>query len=114
MAQSYRSDDLTRWGTGLGRNLTAAEADRNVWDLAQGLLDLETSRPTPNEIESVQLVGTALSFTMQDGTVFGPFTLPTLMFKWRISWEAFTVYAPLDTFVVAGLGIYTVLLAHTS
>jgi len=99
---------------GLGRNLTAAEVDANFTNLKVAVETLQTDRPLPNGIESVQLVGSKLSFTMDDGTVLGPLTVPALMFRWRGEWAPFTIYSTLDTFTVAGLGIYTVLLDHSA
>lgn len=98
---------------GLGRNLTAAEADGNVTALNNALIALEVAQPLPIGIESVQLVDTELSFTLDDGTVLGPLTIKIPAPRWRREWAPFTDYAATDIFTVAGLGVYMVLLGHT-
>lgn len=113
-AVKYRTNDSTRWGTGLGRNLTAAEFDINLWNLAAAIVALETSRPEPDNISSINVDGVEMRITLTSGKVLGPIPLPVLAFKWRKAWAPFTEYNVLDTFVVDGKGIYYVLEAHTS
>lgn len=113
-AVNYRSDDNTRWGAGLGRKLAAAEVDVNIWNLAQAIVALQNDRPQPNNIESVNVVGSAMNIVLGDGTVIGPLQLPVLAFNWRRAWAPFTPYAALDTFTVEGFGIYMVRENHTS
>jgi len=109
IALTYRTNDNTRWGTGQGSNLGSAEIDQNFWNLAEAIAGLETASSLPNGIASITVVGTQMSITLTSGTVLGPFTLPVLMFNWRGAWEPGTNYAPLDTFIVAGVGIFTVM-----
>jgi hypothetical protein len=110
----YRTTDNDRWGIGLGRNLTATEGDRNIWDIAQAIVDLQSFRPQPDEIVSIVKSGAGLLITLQSGAQFGPIAIPALVFRWRSAWEPFTVYSALDTFPVVGVGIFSVLIAHTS
>src|SRR5260221_8044546 len=113
-AINYRTDNLTKWGSGLGRNFDASEIDDNFWALAQAILDLQIDRPQPNNIARVDVDGTSMTITLTDGTVLGLFPLPVLSFKWRKAWLPNTAYAVLDTFTVTGFGIYYTLIPHTS
>jgi len=110
----YRTTDNTRWGAGIGRNLTAAEGDIRNWEIDQAILDLQTTRPQPNDIASITVVGAAMTITLTDGTPIGPITLPVAALHWRNEWAPFTVYELLDFVTVEGLGIYSVEIAHTS
>lgn len=102
------------WGPGLGRKLTAPEADSNIWELAQAITALQSDRPEPNSIASITVAGAAMTIHMTDGTTIGPLPLPVLSFKWRGAWSPFTLYGTLDTFVQDGVGIFSVLADHTS
>jgi hypothetical protein len=113
-AINYVTNDNTRWGSGLGRKLHADEIDRNMWELANAIVALQGDRPQPNNIASISIDGTAMSITLDDGTVLGPFPLPVLLQRWRGAWTAFTDYAVLDTFAVEGFGLYTVVKPFTS
>lgn len=114
-AVSYRLDNLSRGVVGLGRNLTPAEADSNIWALAQAIVMLQTDRPQPNNIARVDIVGgTSMNIILTDGTVLGPLPLPVLSWAWRKAWLPFTAYATLDVFTVEGVGIYYTLEPHTT
>lgn len=108
IALTYRTNDNTRWGTGQGSNLGAAEIDQNFWNLAEAIVGLETAASVPNGITSITVSGTQMLVTLTSGTVLGPFTLPVLQFNWRGPWEPGTNYAPLDVFTVATVGIFSV------
>jgi hypothetical protein len=110
----YRTDDPARWGNGIGRDLTAAEIDLNFYGHELRLTNLENNPPLPDSIANIGVSGTQLSITLQSGTIFGPFPLPVLMFRWRGDWAPATSYAQLDTFRVTGQGLYVVLVDHTS
>lgn len=111
MAVTYRTDGA--WGTGKGGNLTAAEVDTNFHTLAQQIAALGTGA-APAEIASISLVGTQLTFTLDDGRTFGPFTVPRAAFRFREAWAPATDYAGNDVVTVAGSGLYLVRVAHTS
>lgn len=111
---TYRTDDATRWGSGKGANLTAAEVDIDFWNLAQAIDGVANNLPQPDNISSITVSGTQMTVHLQSGTQFGPFPLPVLMFRWRGAWAANTGYNQIDAFMVAGQGLYVVLIAHTS
>lgn len=102
------------WGAGKGSNLTAAEVDGNFYEFALSIDDLQDALPQPDEFASVAIAGTQITFTLVSGTVLGPIDLPVLKWRWRGEWTAFTGYAPLDVFKVAGSGLFLALLDHTS
>ncbi len=111
----YRTDDPTRWGTGLGRNLGASDFDQNTWELAKAIVALQNDRPQPNNIASVEVtIDGKLTITLDDGTQIGPLPLPVLEWRFRGAWLPYTVYAPLDGLIVEGFGLYTVMQLHTS
>ena len=84
------------WGTGKGAPLTSPEVDTNFYELVQRTGDLEENPATPNEIVSVTLVGTQLTFVMADGSTWGPFTIPSNVQynATEIATVATTTYAP--------------------
>jgi len=103
------------WGAGLGSNLSPAQVDNNFWEVVGRIVDLESGAvATVNQIQSITLTGTQLSITMEDYSVFGPFTVPTATFHWTGEWAPSVPYFELDLFFESGSGTYIVLLDHTS
>jgi hypothetical protein len=103
------------WGAGTGIPFTTpVPVDTNFYNVAQAIEALENDRPQPNEIVSVTQTGLSFSFNLADASVLGPIDLPVLSFRFFEAWEPLTLYSELDTFIVDGNGIYTVLLAHTT
>lgn len=61
----------------------------------------------------------AASFNASDGNMAGPyyrllFSASALMLNWRDEWLPLTVYSPFDLFQVPDVGVFFVLVAHTS
>jgi len=113
MTQTYRTDDLARWGSGQGFNLTAAQVDINFWDLVQRMIAQE-ARPDPSAgIDYFEIVGINMYVHMTDATVLGPYELPVATFQDRGEWQPETIYSKMDTFSVNG-GLYVVIFDHTS
>lgn len=102
------------WGPGEGRNLTAAEIDQNFYGHDTRIEVLETNPPAAVGISNIIVDGTQLTIMLSDGTQYGPFTLPTAVFRSRGVWAAGTGYFALDLVEVAGQGLYLVLQNHTS
>jgi len=117
MAKVYRTDDLTRWGFGLNRNLTSVEVDLNFWDSETRLDALEDHQELLVSIDYITQVGNQLTFHMTDHTLQGPFTLPVAIWNRRTDnhgmWAPLTVYAIYDVFDEDG-SLYIVLVGHTS
>ena len=113
MTQTYRTDDLARWGAGQGFNLSPVQVDINFWDLIQRMLAQE-ARPDPSAgIAYFEIVGVMMYVHMTDGSVLGPYELPVATFNDRGVWTAETVYSKMDTFSING-GLYVVVFDHTS
>jgi hypothetical protein len=56
------------WGSGLGRNLTAAEVDENFYTLVQDIAD--TVGGAAAQIVNIDAVGSVMTITMDDGTSY--------------------------------------------
>ena len=110
----YRTDDLTRWGTGKGANLAPVEIDLNFWELAQRLVAVETGGAAANGIANIGVVGSQMTVYLEDGTALGPYTLPTAMIRYRGDWAISTAYNEMDLVTVPSTGVYLVLRDHTS
>jgi hypothetical protein len=102
------------WGPGEGRNLTAGEVDDNFYGHETRIGDLETDPPAAVGISNFVVDGTQLTIFLSNGTQFGPYTLPTAVFRSRGEWAAATGYFAMDLVTVAGSGLYLVLQNHTS
>ena len=112
MTQTYRTDDLARWGTGQGFNLSPAQVDNNFWDIIQRLI-VQEALVIPAGISYFSITGTMMYVHMDDGTVLGPYELPVATFVDRGVWAPDTVYSVMDTFSING-GLYVVVFAHRS
>jgi hypothetical protein len=112
--ETYRTTDNTKWGVGKGSNLTAAEADNNFWADRVRIAALETAVLSIHAgIDHFTVSGSSFNVVLTDSTVLGPYTLPTVQFRYRGAWAPSTVYSVYDTFTVNG-GLYEVIFAHTS
>lgn len=110
----YRTNDPLKWGPGKGANLTATEVDTNFWELGVRITKVETNPAQPKQITQIQVIGTQMTIFLSDGTVFGPYTLPSAMIRYRGDWAASIAYAELDLVLVPNDGVYLVTRAHTS
>lgn len=113
IAVTYRTDDGTRWVSGKGSNLTAAEVDINFWNLGQAIEAIEASAPQPDDISSITQSGTSLVIHLTSGTTF-TLAMPVVQFRWRGDWAPATAYLTLDAFKVDGVGVFSVNINHTS
>lgn len=109
---TFRTTDNSRWGAGLGHNLTADEIDLNFWNLKEAFEAF--TAPAAITIASVTRSGTDMFLVMSDNTTIGPIPLPVLAFRYLGAWQAHFAYSVLDTFFVLGRGIFTTEIAHTS
>lgn len=114
MVLTYRTDDLTKWGTGKGSNLTKVELDINFWTMIQRIVALEDRPIATGGIDYFEISGDQLYVHLVDDTrVLGPYTLPKAIFRSRGAWQPTTAYSALDTFTING-GLYVVNLPHNS
>lgn len=111
----FRTDDPSRWGDGIGRNLQPQEIDLNFWILLSLITDLQNNPSLPKNISEITVADGEMTIVLDDeaGTTFGPFTLPVATFTWRDNWTPATTYAKFDLFNQAN-GLYLVLQNHTS
>lgn len=111
---TYRTDDLTRWGTGQGSDLDAPQIDRNFFSVFSAIEALEDHQQFVAQIASMHAVGNQLFVTLTDNTVIGPITLPTSNWHFRADgWLPLTVYSAFDVFNFNG-ATYLVNITHTS
>lgn len=97
-----------------GSPLTTAEQDANIRHL-RDLIDYLIANPTPGvSITNITSSGSSLTIHLSNGTTKGPFTLPAANFRYRDLWEPETAYLTGDFFKIEDVGLYTVLLDHTS
>lgn len=109
----FRTDDVDRWGDGLGRPLHAVEVDMNFWILLQMVIDLSNNPAQPAEITGIVVTDNAMTINLSDGSSFGPFALPVATFAWKGNWTPATPFKTWDLFNEAD-GLYLVLRNHTS
>jgi hypothetical protein len=109
----FRTDATSEWGEGKGSPLRADEVDSNFWILLTMVLALESNQAQPAEISSINVVGDAMTITLSDGTVFGPYTLPVATFHWVGPWTAGAALKKYDI-VTANRSAYLVLRDHTA
>jgi hypothetical protein len=110
----FRTDDTTKWGSGQGRVLHPTEVDQNFWELLQRIEALETSPPVPVSISSISYDAGTITINLNDGSHYGPFTIPTTMPRWRGEWFNATSYQYFDLVSVLRTGVFLVLKDHTS
>jgi len=111
---NYRTDDPDKWGTGEGRNLHPVEVDSNFYELYSRLKGMEDNPPSAVSINNIQVNGSQLMFFMDDGSTFGPFTLPVATFQLRGAYEIGQTYYELDMVTVPDKGLYLVRLQFTA
>lgn len=104
MAIKYRTAGA--WGAGIGRNLTPAEVDQNFQEHDERIEDLEENPQEAISVTNITQVGKQITFWLADGTHFGPFTLPTAMFRWRGEFAASTSYEEFDLVTYNNTGVF--------
>lgn len=111
MALIFRTDDLTKWGTGKGDNLAPVEFDLNFWQLLERVAALESTPAEARSIDTFSVVGNQFTVTMSDATTEGPFTLPVSNLIFRDTWLPSEVFVAQTVFWV-GDTVYITLLNH--
>ena len=110
MPLTYRGPGA--WGAGKGSALSAAEFDGNTWELVQ--LIAAAAGTQGASVSNIVKSGNQLTFYLDNGTEFGPFTLPVATFRWRGGFVGGTTYAGLDLIPVEGVGVVIVLRDHVA
>lgn len=122
---TFRTTDDTKWGAGKGSDLTKGELDNNFWELYVAFILQSHSGGSGSGggsgvgIDHFTVTGNFFTVTLTDNSIQGPFPLPTSNWNWTGSWGPIHNYNPFDTFsaidpITNQIGIYLVLLAHTS
>lgn len=102
------------WGAGIARNLTPAEVDENFYTLQRYVNFLHDNPTQPTQIDSISVSGDQMTFNMDDGSTFGPFTLPSSAFVFTGDFQAIHGYSTFDLLIGSDGGLYMVLQSHTS
>jgi len=111
---TFRTDDMGKWGAGLGADLTAAQVDINFWNLKTAVEAIQSTLPENGVgIDTITVVGNQMSITLTDASIQGPFTLPAIAMVGKGVWIAATPYNQYDI-VSYGSIAYLVNFAHTS
>ncbi len=113
---TYRTADGTRWGGGLGSDLSAVQVDLNFWTLFSALQALEDHADAGGAgIDYInQPSGGNLFFIhLTNHAVLGPFTIPTAQWDPKGPWTAATAYNAYDL-VTNGGSLYLITIPHTS
>lgn len=114
MPLTYTYTDNTKWGAGIGGPLSEVQHNENIWTLYRQIIDGLAAIPQGVGIDTFTVSGSQLTVWLTNGQTRGPFTLPTAVFRWRNTWTPATAYFKLDFFKVDGLGLFIVLIDHTS
>jgi hypothetical protein len=91
------------FAAGVDRPLTAVEHDTNMHTLKEAIEALEADPPTANSISNVTVTGRQLRVYLEDGTMFGPFTLSSLS---QVPATIATISATSHATVAANAGKY--------
>lgn len=114
MSITYRTNDNTRWGTGQGSDLSAAQIDINFWELFSAVTSLQDHASTAAGIDYFVIAGgNQLYVHLTNHAVIGPYTIPTAQWRFRGEWQPDTVYGNFDV-ITEGGATYLVIFAHTS
>lgn len=108
----FRTNNAPDW-TGIGRRLTAGEADLNNYNIKLAVEELQTTRPQPDNITAITAEGLAWVVSFDSGTQL---TVPVqvLSWRWRDFWQPGASYQAFDGFAVEGVGLFYVNISHTA
>jgi hypothetical protein len=104
MAITYRDEK--------GSPLSAPEVDENFRTLVQMINDSAGEQGV--SVTDITQAADTITIHMSDGSTHGPFTLPVAAFNDTGTWQPEFDYAMLDLFEVPNIGLYLVLIPHTS
>lgn len=110
---TFRTNDGTRWGAGLGADLSASQIDINFWVLFTAVEALQDHADTHAGIDHFVVNGNLLYVYLTNHLVLGPYTLPQAQWNFRDTWLPLTNYAVFDVFT-KDHAVYLVVFAHRS
>jgi hypothetical protein len=101
------------WGTGTGTPNSAAQVDGNFHDVDQRIVDLNADLAEGKRIESISYSPNSMTFHFTDGTS-EVIPLPIATITYVGQWTNSTPYSRGQMVSVRGLGMYQVLIDHTT
>lgn len=101
------------WGTGTGAPISAAQVDGNFYDVDQRIVALNTDLAEGKRIDSVTYTSNSMTFHFTDGTT-QTIPLPVAVITYVGPWTNSTPYTRNQMVSVPGLGMYQVLVDHTT
>jgi hypothetical protein len=101
------------WGTGTGTPNSAAQVDGNFHDVDQRIVDLNADLAEGKRIESVTYTPNSMTFHFTDGTS-QVIPLPIAVVTYVGQWTNGTPYTPGQMISARGIGMFQVLVAHTT
>lgn len=113
---TYRTNDGTRWGGGLGSDLSATQVDLNFWTLfsaVQTIQDDAVGAGAGIDFINQPAAGNLFFVHLTDHRVLGPFVIPTAQWNPRGQWAPTTAYAAYDVVYEDG-SLYLITIPHTS
>jgi hypothetical protein len=101
------------WGSGTGTPNSAAQVDGNFYDVDQRIVDLNSALAEGKRIDSVTYTANSMTFHFTDGTS-QVIPLPVAVVTYVGQWTNSTPYTVGQMVSVRGLGMYQVLISHTT
>jgi hypothetical protein len=101
------------WGAGTGAPNSAAQVDGNFYDVDQRIIDLNADLAEGKRIESITYAPNSMTFHFTDGTS-QVIPLPVATITYVGQWTNSTPYTIGQMVSVRGLGMYQVLVPHTT
>jgi hypothetical protein len=101
------------WGAGSGAPNSAAQVDGNFYDVDQRIVALNADLAEGKRIDSVTYTPNSMTFHFTDGTS-QVIPLPIAVITYVGQWTNGTPYTPGQMVSVRGLGMFQVLVSHTT
>lgn len=101
------------WGAGTGAPNSAAQVDGNFYDVDQRIVDLNAALAEGRRIDTVTYTANSMTFHFTDGTS-QVIPLPVAVITYVGQWTNGTPYTIGQMVSVRGLGMYQVLVSHTT
>jgi hypothetical protein len=101
------------WGTGTGSPISAAQVDGNFYDVDQRIVGLVADLGEGKRIDTVDYASASMTFHYTDGTS-QVIPLPIANLQFVGEWTNSTTYVRGDLLSGAGIGMFQVLVDHTT
>jgi hypothetical protein len=101
------------WGAGTGAPNSAAQVDGNFYDVDRRIVDLNAALAEGKRIDTVTYTANSMTFHFTDGTT-QVIPLPVAVITYVGQWTNGTPYTVGQMVSVRGLGMYQVLVSHTT